>query len=213
MQRVGGQLAAVQPRYMARINAAFHRLQVVVFLQPLGHITLRVGDHGPLELGRRRHVGGRPHIGPDDAAALDAGIGLQLDPGAQIAARGLGGNLNALARGVVFPAVVGAADAALFIATEPQRHTPVRAELVDHAQASGAVAKGNHALGQQLQAHWRAVRKREFLGQQRGLPVAPKKLAHRGAGAGLGQEVVLFGFEHLRRRLVLRPRGRADCSS
>ncbi len=109
MEWVGGQIPAVQERYMAGIDAALDRLQVVALLPPLGGDAMRRRQMHPLEVRQRRLLRQRAHVGPDDAAQLHAGIGLELDALAHAARFRLGGQVDALAVHVVLPAVVGAA--------------------------------------------------------------------------------------------------------
>ena len=132
---------------------------------------------------------------------------MQLDLPGEAAFLGLGGHLDALAGHVELPAVIGAAQAALLVAAEPQRDAAMGAELVDQAVAAAAVAERDQPLGQQLHPHRRAVVLGQLLGQQRRHPVAAEQLAHRRPRTGLGDEIVLFLPEHshppaLRRALV-----------
>ena len=152
--------------------------------------------HGELPLRQRRLLLGRAHVGPQHAAALDQRIGLQLDLLAVAAFARLGRHLDALAGVVVLPAVVGAAQAAVLVAPEPQRHAAVGAELVGQRELVVGVAPGQQPLGQELEPHRRATGLRQFLGQQRRLPARPEHPSHRRAGAGLGEQVVLFFSQH-----------------
>ena len=107
-----------------------------------------VRRHGrPFESGWGRLFFRRPHIGPHDAAALDAGIGCQRDLLAETALRRLRRNFEACAFDIEFPAVIGAADTALFVAAEPQRYAAVGAEFLDQAEPALAVAKRQQAFG------------------------------------------------------------------
>ena len=72
MQRIGVQFAAVQERYVAGVDAAFHGLQLVALLLALSEVPMRRRHVRPFERRQRRLQIGRPHIGPDHAAALDA---------------------------------------------------------------------------------------------------------------------------------------------
>ncbi len=125
---------------------------------------------------QRRLELGRPHIGPDHVAELDAGIGLELDLLAEAGLHRLRRHVDALAGHVVFPAVIGAAQAALLVAPEPQRHAAMGAEFVHQADAALRVAERDQALGQQLHAHRRAIRLRQLGRQQRRNPVAPEQM-------------------------------------
>ena len=70
---------------MAEVDAAFHRLQPVAFLQPLGRETLFGRHGGELPLRQRAAALGRAHVGPEHAAALDQRIALQFDALAEAA--------------------------------------------------------------------------------------------------------------------------------
>src|SRR5258706_13723521 len=194
VEGVAGQVPAVQERNMAGIDAALDRLQVVALLPPLGGDTMRRGQMHPLEVRQRRLFLRRPHVGPDDSAQFHARVGLELDALAHAALFRLRGQVPALAVHVVLPPVVRAAQPALLVAPEPQRHAAVGAELLDHADSSLGIAEGNQLLSQQFRANRRAVALRQLPVEQRGYPVAPEQLAHRRAGARAGEEYIhLFG--------------------
>ena len=181
---------------VAGIDAAFHRLQPVALLQPLRHEAVARRHHGELPLRQRRLLLGRAHVGPQHAAALDQRIGLQLDLLAVAALARLGRHLDALAGVVVFPAVIGAAQPVVLIAAEPQRDAAMGAELIGQRIAALRVAPGQQPLAEQLHPHRRAFVLGQLLGQQRRLPAQPEHLAHRRAGAGLGEKIVLFFSQH-----------------
>ena len=119
VQRVAVHVAGVQERDVAGIDAALHRLEVVAFLQPLGVVAVRRRQRGPFELRQWRLQLRRTHIGPQDPAAFDQRIGFQLDLLAEAAFRWLRWHLNALARVVVFPAVIGAAQPIVLVPAKP----------------------------------------------------------------------------------------------
>ena len=129
-QRIAVELAGMQEGDVAGIDAAFHRLQPVRLLEPLRHEAVARRHHGELPLRQRRLLLGRTHVGPQHAAALDQRIGLQLDLLAVAAFRRLRRHFDALAGVVVLPAVIGAAQAVVLVAAEPQRDAAVGAELV-----------------------------------------------------------------------------------
>ena len=195
-QRIGAEVAAMQEGDVARIDPALHGLQPVAFLQALGDEGL-IGRNGrEFPFRQRRLLVGRAHIGPQHRPALHQRVGLELDLLAEAALARLGGDVDALAGHVVFPAVIGAAQAGLLVAAEPQRHAAVGAEFVDQTIPAVAVAEGEQALGQDLHAHRRAVILRQLLDHQRRQPVGAEHLAHGRAGAGLRQQVVLFFAKH-----------------
>ena len=67
------------------------------------------------------------------------------------------GHLQAIAGGVELPAVIDAAQAALFIATEEQRGAAVRAAMIEDADAARAVAEGDQPFAKQHQAQRIAI--------------------------------------------------------
>src|SRR5262245_62605795 len=126
---------------MARIDAAFHRLQIIAFLQTLGDKPLRWFDLSPLQRGWRWLHARRPHISPHDSGLLDARIGFELDVLSEAAFFRLRGQIDALPGHVVFPAVVRTAQPAFFVLAKPERDPAMCAELVHQAYAALAVAK------------------------------------------------------------------------
>src|SRR2546428_6870995 len=196
MERVGGQIPAVQERNMAGIDAALDRLQVIAFLPAFGGDAMRRGQMHPLEVRQRRLFLRRPHVGPDDSAQFHARVGLELDALAHAALFRLRGQVHALAVHVVLPPVVRAAQPALLVAAEPQRHAAVGAELVDDADAPFAVAERDQLLSEQFHANRRAVALRQLPVEQRGYPVAPEQLTHRRTGARAGQEYIHLLGQH-----------------
>ena len=196
MQRIAAQVVPVQERDVHGIDAAFERLQPVAFLGALGDETVRGADRRPFEIRRRRLVLGRTHIDPDHVAALDARIRREFDLVAEAALGRLRRNLDALAGDVIFPAVIGAAQTVVLVAAEPQRDAAMGAEFVHHADAVLAVAERDQPLAEQFYPDRRAIGLRDFRRQQRRNPVAPHQRAHRRAGAGQCEEVVLFGCGH-----------------
>src|ERR1044071_1193215 len=123
---------------MAGIDAAFHRLEEVAFLQALGNETLRRFDIGPFQCRRRRLQRRRTQIRPYDPGLLDTRVGFQLDVLAKARFLRLRWQVDALTGHVVFPAVIGAAQPAFLVLPEPERNTAVREELL--AQTDLALA-------------------------------------------------------------------------
>ena len=195
-QRIGAEIAAVQERDVTGIDPALHGLQPVGFLQTLGNERLLGRDGREFPFRQRRLLVGRAHIGPQHRTALHQRIGLELDLLAEAALARLRGDVDALAGHVVFPAMVRTAQAGLFVAAEPERHAAMGAELVDQSIPALAVAEGKQPLREHLHPHRRAVVLRQLLDHERRDPVGAKHLAHRRAGAGLRQQVVLFFPEH-----------------
>ncbi len=192
-QRVGAEVAAMQKRDVAGIDAALHGLQPVALLQALGDEGLLGGDGGEFPFRQRRLLIGRAHIGPQHRPALHQRVGLELDLAAEAALDRLGGDVGALPGHVVFPAVIGAAQPPFLVAAEPERHAAVGAELVDQTVLAVAVAEGEQPLRQDLHPHRRAIVFRQLLDQQRRQPIGAEQLAHRrcrGRFASAGRSVL-----------------------
>ena len=119
-QRIGVEIAAVEERDMAGIDAALHRLQPVGLLEPFAREppARRHGDEFPF--GHRRLRLGRSHKGPENAAALDERIGPEPDLADQPGLLRFGRHVDALAGHVVFPAVIGTAQPTFLVASEPE---------------------------------------------------------------------------------------------
>ena len=204
VKRIVLELAAVQPGAVAGIDAAFERLQPVALLQALGDVALLERHRAPFELGQRRLLVRRTHIGPQHVAALDQRIGLELDLRAEAGLHRLRRHLDALAVDAVLPAVIGAAQSVVLIASDPERRAAMGAELVHQRIVALAVAPGDQPLGQKLHPHRRASVLGQLARQHRRQPVAAEQGAHRRAGSGLGEEIVLFFAEHRLRSLSFR---------
>ena len=112
---------------MAGVDAAFHALQIIALLPALGEVVVDLVQGHPFKRRRRRPMLDRPHIAPDNAAALQARVGIKLDALAGAFLLALGRNIDALSGDIVFSAMVGATQAPGFIAAKPQRHAAVRA--------------------------------------------------------------------------------------
>ncbi len=172
-------------------------------MQALGVVAMRGRQRGPLKLGEWRLQFRRPHVGPQNPAALNQRIGLQLDLVAEAAFGRLRRHLDALAGVVVFPAVIRAAQPVVLISPEPQRDAAVGAELVGQRQAALGVAPGQEPLRQKLDSHRRAFVLRQLVGVHRRNPIAAEHLAHRRAGTRLRGIGVLFRSEHGMRLQIL----------
>src|SRR5690349_12039870 len=190
------ELRSVQPRHVTGIDAAFHRLQIVAFLQTLGDQALRRIHLGPLQRGWRRLHARRAHIRPDDSGLLDARVGFQLDVLAEAAFFRLRGQVNALPGHVVFPPMIRAAQSTLLVLPKPERDAAMRAELVHQADAALAVAETNQVFSHQFHPNRRAIRFGNLRNEQEWRPVAPQQLAHQGIRADAAQLIVLLTRHH-----------------
>ena len=191
VHRVVVDFEAVHVGDVAGVDPAFHRLEVVAFLQPLRDEYMARWQRAPLDAGRRRLLVLRPHVGPDDAAALDARVGRDAHVLAGLRRRR---HLHALAAAVELQPVVRTADAVLFIAAEIERHAAMRAELADQAGLAGGVAKGQQLFSKDLHAHLRPVRLGDFAREEDRHPIAAHQVAHRRTGAGTGEGLGHFGI-------------------
>src|SRR6185312_2039231 len=90
----------------------------------------------------------RAHIGPDEAAALDAWIGGDLDLALEVLVPGLARQIDAIAFDVEFPAVIDPAQAAFLVAAEEQRRGAMRAALIDEADAALRIAESDELLAE-----------------------------------------------------------------
>jgi hypothetical protein len=102
-----------------------------------------------------------------------------------------------LAGVVVFPAVIGAAQAVLFVSPEPQGNAAVRAEFIGERIAAFGISPSEQALGKEFHAHRRAIVFRQLLGEEDGNPVAADQVAHGRSRAGSGHQFVLFARQRL----------------
>ena len=87
----------------------------MAILIALRDIDMALGHVQPFEFGQRRLLLRRPHIGHDDAVALDAGIGRLLHLVLELALRRLVRLIEAIAVDIVFPAVIEAAQPAFLV--------------------------------------------------------------------------------------------------
>src|SRR5207253_521916 len=86
--------------------------------------------------------------------------------------------MDALAGNVVLPAMVGATQAVLFIAAEPERHTTVRTELLQQTHAAAGVAERDEALAEQPHANGWAVGGGQLPREERWQPITAQRLTH-----------------------------------
>ena len=187
---VGGHVHAVHIRHVGGVNAALHGLQVIGALPALGHKHMAGWQRAPLHLGLSGLMLGRPHISPDHATALDAGVAHDLHLLAHLRRRG---HIHAVAQAIEFDAVVRAANALFFVATKKQRHAAVRAKLADQTGQAIGVAESQQLFAHDLHPHLRAIGFSDFAGHDHRHPIAAHQIAHGRASAGLGQGLGHFG--------------------
>ena len=122
--------------------------------------------------------------------ALD-GVGLELDFVAEGAVLRLSRRLEAVALGVVQPAVVGTGDAPLFDAAVEEGSAAMGAGVLDKADTAALVPKEDEVLAEDADERGRVL-VRDFVDGGNGVPVAAKPLTGGRARSNLGKEIVLF---------------------
>jgi hypothetical protein len=85
------------------------------------------------------------------------GISGKPDVVLESARRIFGGHVDASSFDVVLPAMLGAAESVLFIASEKKIGRAVSAKAIDESYAAGGVAKGHQLLPKKSDPHRRAV--------------------------------------------------------
>ena len=182
---------------MAGVVVAFHRLQVVALHHELAHVDVVQRHLRPLELREGGLALRRSHVGPDKAAGLHARVGAGLDLVLERLALWRVRHVDAVARDVKLPAVVDAANAALFVPAKEQRCAPVRAVLVHQRGGAVGVAECDERFAQECHLYGVAVRSRKLICQQRRNPESAKYLAHRGASIDIGKQFVVILCQHI----------------
>ena len=188
-----GFIAAMQEGEMAGVETTLERLEPVAFLDVPRDVAMRVRNRGPFEVGESGLFLRRSHVGPHDAAALDARVGSDADLVHEAAAGRLARHVDALALDVEFPAVIDAAQPAFLVAAEEQGRRAMGTALVQQPDAAGGVAERDQPLAQELDADRRAVGLGKLLGEQRRYPIAPHEIAHRRSRTGPRQQIIFFG--------------------
>ena len=190
----------VQEREMRRVDAALGRLRPIALLQLLGDEAVRRRHQRELHIGQRGRLVGRPEKGPHVVAPFPRRIRRDLHPLAQILVAGRiarhGWDLQAVAIHVEFPAVIGAANTAVFVAAKEQVRAAMRAARFHQPDAVLAVAERDQVLAEQPDAHRRAVGDRHLPRDQRRDPEPAEQRSHWRARTGAGQRLVLVPGQH-----------------
>ena len=196
-QLVGvGRHHLVQEREVRGVDAAFEALHPVAVLPLLGDVAMARRHEPELDLRQLRHVFLRAHIDPDQVGPFAHRIGEQLD---RVLVRGLrrrGRQVDAVAVDIELPAVEGAAQPAILVASVIEIGAAMRTMRLDDADLSVGVAKGQQLLAQDLDLLRGPVALRQFFRQQRRHPEAAQQIAHRRAGTAARQEFVIGLAEH-----------------
>src|SRR5262249_15820859 len=155
-----------QKRNVARVDATFHGLQVIAFLPALAGVAMRCWQSRPFKGRKWWLILWWPHVGPQYSAAFYERIGFELDLPAEAGLLWFRGNVDALPRVVVLPTVIGAAQPVSLIATEPQGHAAMGAELIDQSKPAPSIAEPDQSLRKKLDADRRTFGLGELFGQQ-----------------------------------------------
>ena len=171
---------AVENPHVAGVGAVLVEVEPVVVEVPGAlHQPLPAVVHQRGVVGERRRIDGvRAHVREDQASQAPHRVGRMLHLGAEGGLRRLGRLLQAVARDVVEPAVVRAADAAFLDVAVFERRPAVRAALADEAQPALTVTEEHQVLAQDAHRVRDVVQLR--LGAHRE-PVAPQPLPARRA--------------------------------
>ena len=180
----------MQIGYVGRIGGAFEPLQPIAFLHhPEGHAVFFGSSH-ELEIGDQRR-GALAHIAPNDAAFVFNRIGGVAHFLAEFFVLGLGRLIQAVAFDIEQPAVIEAANAAVFDAAIGEIGAPMRAMEAGEAKPVLVIAKQHQLLGQNFDRHGIAA-DGHFLRRGNGLPIGAQQIAARRARPGPGYEIVLL---------------------
>jgi hypothetical protein len=178
------------------VEGALARLRPVALLELLRDEAVRRRQQRELDVRQRRLLPGGPEIGPHEVAPLARRIRAGTHLVAEAALGGHRRHVHAAPVHVELPAVVGAAQAALLVPAEEQVGAAVRTHGIQQTHALVGVTERDEVFAEDLHAHGRAVTVGELLGEEDGLPEAAEEIAHRGPGAGAGEDLVVFRAQH-----------------
>ena len=124
-------------------------------------------------------------------------IGLVFHLLGEGALRRLGRHFDDVAIDVDLPAVIEAAETAIFVTAVHERRAAVRAIFVENADLAVSVAEDHQILAKQTHLDRIAIRLRHFLDQAGGHPVPAENLSHRGVALDAAHQIVLVPGEHV----------------
>ena len=150
------------------------------------------GHVEPRHMRKGRLGFGRPHIGPDHAAAALDRIGFDPHRLGQPRTFRFCWRIRALAGHVKLPTMEQAPQPAFRIDPQGKRSAPMRAMFVEQADPSFAVAKGDKLFAEKLDPDWLSVVFGQFGFEQSRDPEAPHDIAHRGTRTGANEQFVVF---------------------
>ena len=212
---VGGMQAGA----MRRIDRPFEHLRPVAADVHFHDARADVGRGRPRRRLEVAHLVRRSHPHPHEAAGLAARIHPVSDLFREHRFVRLGRPIHDVAFDVDLPAVIEAAQPALFVAPQRERCTSMRAMLVEHADPALGIAKRYEVLAEEPHTDGRSIAQRDLLGQTRRDPVTTHQAPHRGVAFDAAEQLVVFGAEHASlqgcaagRRHGLRGRSRCPVS-
>ena len=186
----------VQEGKVCRVERSFNRLRPVALLQFFRNVAVCGRNQPGFERGQGGRRTARPHIRPDHLGEFTRRVSLD----AHLALiRGIGWHvrhLDAVTVEIEFPAVVDAANCAIFVAAEKQIRSAVRTGRLHQTDTPVAGAESDQVFVHHLDANWRAILLRQFTRQSDRLPEVAEVAAHRGVRAGARQEFVVFTAQH-----------------
>ena len=195
---------------MRGVDLAFQRLQPVAVEERAHEQPVFLAIIEELVVGQERRLV-RAQIREDHAAALDARVGEMTHFVFVRALRRLGRHLEHAARDVEEPAVVEAAQAAVFDSAVAEIGAAMRAQKAEQSRPAGIVAEENEILAEDSHRLGRAAG-RQLRRERDRMPVLAHERAARRTGSGLRDEIVLFFGQHVtpplrRARAILRCAG------
>ena len=188
------QVAHVQEGEVDCVDVALERLHPVAVAHHRPY--LRLGIHVRLEVGQWWWRLAPAHIGPDHAAALDAGVGNRVHLVLKIALLWLAWHVDAGAGAVELPAVVDTAQAVCLVAAVKERGAAVRAGVLEQSHLAGGDAEADEILAQQADAQRRAARRWQLVRAHGRYPVLAHEFAHGSPRAYPTEDIVVFLAQH-----------------
>src|SRR5579859_3692661 len=139
---------------MARVDSALDGLCPIVLLQTFGYEHVLSRNQRPLEVLHLRHSLRRAHIGPDTTTRFSCGVSPQPDLVFETQITGFVGHVDALPTCVVLPAVIGAAEAFLLVASPEEMRVAMGAVRRREPDRAGGGPERDQVLTQHTYGYW-----------------------------------------------------------
>ena len=152
----------VQEGEVCRVERSFNRLRPVALLQFFRNVAVGGRNQPGFERGQGGRRTARPHIRPDHLGEFTRRVSLDTH---LALIRGIGWHvrhLDAVTVEIEFPAVVDAANCAIFVAAEKQIRSAVRTGRLHQTDTPVAGAESDQVFVHHLDANWRAILLRQF---------------------------------------------------